>query len=480
MAKTIHIALVTIPAFSHQASIIQFSKNLIHHHNHFHITIIFPTIDSPLPTTLTLLKSLPSSITYTFLPPINKLNLPQNLSPAVQIQLAVSQSMPSFHTTISSLSSSSSTTKTPLVALVSDPFANESLLVAKQFNLLSYIYFPPSAMTLSLFIHFPKLHQQISSEFRDYNEAIQLPGCVPIHGIDLPEHFQDRSSLAYELILQRCKRFNLADGFLVNSFMKMEEETMKALEEQHKDSVFLVGPITQNGSNNESKGSDSDLECFKWLKKQSTNSVLYVSFGSGGTLSQEQVNELAFGLELSGQNFLWVLRAPSDSSNEAYLGAKNDDDPLSFLPKGFLERTKEQGLVVPNWTPQTQVLSHGSVGGFLTHCGWNSVLESIVLGVPMIVWPLFAEQKMNAILLCDEVKIAMRLKFCEDGLVKRDEIAKVVKELMLDGRENEIRERIEVLKDAAIDALKEDGSSTKAIFQFGNRLERHVRDIYHV
>ncbi|XP_058736704.1 hydroquinone glucosyltransferase-like [Vicia villosa] len=473
MAKTIHIALVTIPAFSHQASIIEFSKTLIHHHNHFHITIIFPTINSPLPATLTLLKSLPSSITYTFLPPILKQNLPQHLSPAVQIQLAVSQSMPSFHTTISSLSSSTK----PLVALVSDPFANESLLVAKEFNLLSYIYFPPSAMTLSLFIHFPKLHQEISSEFRDYTETIQLPGCVPIHGIDLPEHFQDRSSLAYELILQRCQRFNLADGFLVNSFMKMEEKTMEALEqEHHKDSVFLVGPITQNGSNNDS-GSDSDLECFKWLKKQSTNSVLYVSFGSGGTLSQEQVNELAFGLELSGESFLWVLRAPSDSPNEAYLGAKNDDDPLSFLPKGFLERTKEQGLVLPNWAPQTQILSHGSVGGFLTHCGWNSVLESIVWGVPMIVWPLFAEQKMNAVLLCDQVKVAMRLKFREDGLVGRDEIAKVVQGLMLDGRENGIRERIEELKDAAIDALKKDGSSTKAIFQFGDRLERLVRDI---
>ncbi|CAI8612256.1 unnamed protein product [Vicia faba] len=473
MAKTIHIAVVTIPAFSHQASIIQFSKNLIHHHNHFHITIIFPTIDSPLPPTLTLLKHLPSSITYTFLPPIHKQSLPQNLSPAVQIQLAVSQSMPSFHSTISSLSSST----TPLVALVSDPFANESLQVAKEFNLLSYIYFPPSAMTLSLFIHFPKLHQQISSEFRDYNEAIQLPGCVPIHGIDLPEHFQDRSSLAYELILQRCKRFNLADGFLVNSFMKMEGKTMKALEQEHKDSVFLVGPIIQNGSTNESKGSDSDLECYKWLMKQSTKSVLYVSFGSGGTLCQQQVYELAFGLELSGQNFLWVLRAPSDTSNEAYLGAKNDDDPLSFLPKGFLERTKEQGLVVPNWAPQTRILSHGSVGGFLTHCGWNSVLESIVLGVPMIAWPLFAEQKMNAVLLCDQVKVAMRLKFSEDGLFERDEIAKVVKGLMLDGTENGIRERIQELKDAAFDALKEDGSSTKAIFQFGNRLETLVTDI---
>ncbi|KAK2413891.1 hydroquinone glucosyltransferase [Trifolium repens] len=380
--------------------------------------------------------------------------------------------MPSFQTTISSLCSSSSSTS-PLVGLISDPFANESLEVAKKFNLLSYIYFPPSTMTLSLFIHFPKLHEEISCEFRDHNEAIQIPGCVPIHGIDLPEHFQDRTSLAYDLILQRCKRFNLADGFLVNSFMKMEEKTLKSLEEEHKCSVFLVGPIIQNGSNNES---DSDLECLRWLEKQPQNCVLYVSFGNGGTLSQEQVNELAFGLELSGLKFLWILRAPSDSSNEAYLGAKNDVDPLSFLPKGFKERTKNQGLVVPNWAPQTQILSHGSIGGFLTHCGWNSVIETIMLGVPMIAWPLFAEQKMNAVLLCDSVKVAMRLKFNEDGLVERDEIAKVVK-LLMDDDGNGIRGRIEELRDDAIDALKEDGSSTRAICQFGNTLERFVNNM---
>ncbi|XP_004492195.1 hydroquinone glucosyltransferase [Cicer arietinum] len=478
MAKTIHIAVISIPAFSHQASIIQFCKNLIHLHNHFHITCIFPTIDSPLPSTLTLLKSLPPNINYTFLPPINKQNLPQHLSPAVQIQLAVSQSMPSFHNTILSLSSSSTT---PILALISDPFANESLEIAKRFNLLSYIYFPPSAMTLSLFIHLPKLHEEVSCEYRDHKEAIQIPGCIPIHGNDLPEHFQHRSSLAYDLILQRCKRLNLADGFLVNSFMKMEENTLEALEEQnrekHNGSVFFVGPIIQNGTNNESKGSDSDLECMKWLENQIPNSVLYVSFGSGGTLSQEQLNELAFGLELSGQNFLWVLRAPSDTSNEAYLGVKNNDDPLNFLPKGFIERTKGKGFVIVNWGPQTQILSHISVGGFLTHCGWNSVLESVVLGVPMIAWPLFAEQKLNAVLLCDGLKVAIRPKINENGLVEREEIVKVIKGVMLDGEENGIRERIGELRDGAVDALKDNGSSTRAILEFGNCLKRFGRNI---
>jgi hydroquinone glucosyltransferase len=99
-----------------------------------------------------------------------------------------------------------------------------------------------------------------------------------------------------------------------------------------------------------------------------------------------------------------------------------------------------------------------------------------MLGVPMIAWPLFAEQKMNAVLLCDSVKVAMRLKFNEDGLVERDEIAKVVK-LLMDDDGNGIIGRIEELRDDAIDALKEDGSSTRAICQFGNTLERFVNNM---
>ncbi|TKY66287.1 Hydroquinone glucosyltransferase [Spatholobus suberectus] len=107
---------------------------------------------------------------------------------------------------------------------------------------------------------------------------------------------------------------------------------------------------------------------------------MILNFGSGGTLSQNQLKELALGFELSGQQFLWVVRAPSESPNSAHPSFENDD-PLRFLPDGFIDRTKNQGLVVPSWAPQVQVLGHNATGGFLSHCGWNSILESIVHGV---------------------------------------------------------------------------------------------------
>jgi hydroquinone glucosyltransferase len=106
--------------------------------------------------------------------------------------------------------------------------------------------------------------------------------------------------------------------------------------------VYPIGPIIQTDSTNPKNGS----ECLTWLNNQLPNSVLYVSFGSGGTLSQDQINELAFGLELSGKKFLWVVRAPNESSNFGYLNSqKNDDhDPLMFMPYGFIDRIKEQGF----------------------------------------------------------------------------------------------------------------------------------------
>ena len=149
------------------------------------------------------------------------------------------------------------------------------------------------------------------------------------------------------------------------------------------------------------------------------SSVLFFCLGSGGTLSYEQTNELALGLELSGHKFLWVLRSPNNKHDVVYLKDQTlDNNPLAFLPKGFVERTKGQGLVVPSWVAQAQVLSHGSTGGFLTHCGWNSTLESIMHGISLIAWPLYAEQIMNAILLLeglDIISISSKLKYSSES-----------------------------------------------------------------
>lgn len=456
MEEKPHIVVVPSAGFTHLVPILEFSKRLVNLHPQFHITCIIPSIGSPPSSSKSYLQTLPPTISSIFLPPINVDQVPDAKILAVQISLSVKHSLPYIKQELESLCS-----RSKVVAIVADVFAHDVLDIAKDFNLLCYIYLPQAAMVLSTYFYSSKLDEILSDESRDPNEPIKVPGCVAFDLKDLPLPFRFRSNIGYTKFLERAEKYHHFDGVFVNSFLEFEEGAIKGLKEEKKQPmVYPVGPIIQKVS----IGDENEVKCLTWLDKQEPKSVLFVSFGSGGTLSQEQLNELAYGLELSGKKFLWILRSPSGVANATYFVGENEiEDPLRFLPSGFLERTKEQGLVVPCWGPQIQVLEHSSTGGFLSHCGWNSVLESVVYGVPVIAWPLFAEQGMNATMLCDGVKVALRPKANDGGLVERDEIGKVVRELM-DGEEGvEIRKRIEYLKNAANDAINEMGSSTKAL-----------------
>lgn len=147
---------------------------------------------------------------------------------------------------------------------------------------------------------------------------------------------------------------------------------------------------------------DSKEQCIRWLSSQPESSVLYISFGTLFRLKPSQVKELALGLERSEQRFLWVLPQPTvrpwndmsamdpeRASPELLLGS---DD---VLPPGFETRVAGRGYIVKGWAPQVQVLSHPSTAGFLTHCGWNSSLEAVTLGVGVLAWPISAEQHLN-------------------------------------------------------------------------------------
>jgi hydroquinone glucosyltransferase len=200
------------------------------------------------------------------------------------------------------------------------------------------------------------------------------------------------------------------------------------------------------------------------LDEQPDESVLYVCLGSGGTLSAEQTAELAAGLEASRQRFLFVVRIPSDKDSSASffdITAKlGGYDPLSYLPEGFVERTRRVGLCVPMWAPQVEVLNHHAVGGFLSHCGWNSTLEAAAARVPVLAWPLYPEQWLNAVILSERVGLALRPSV--DGVVPRDEVAAVVRELLLGEKGGAARVKARQLQQAAAKAWAPDGMSRKA------------------
>ncbi|KAF7104573.1 hypothetical protein CFC21_105463 [Triticum aestivum] len=266
------------------------------------------------------------------------------------------------------------------------------------------------------------------------------------------------------------RNYLLAEGFIINTMDALEHETLVAFKEISDKGVYppayAVGPFTRR------RCPDSDEvkhSCLRWLDNQPGGSVLYVSFGSGGTLSTAQTAELAAGLEASGQRFLWVVHHPNEKdSSAAYLGtAATDADPLSYLPDGFVERMNGTGLLVPLWAPQVEILNHVAVGGFMSHGRWNSTLETVAAGVPMVAWPLYAEQRMNAVMLSsDQVGLALweRPPLGKDGaFVPQEEVAALVRELMEGEKGAAARKKAGHLRDEAEIASAPGGPQDRAL-----------------
>lgn len=453
----------------HLIPLVEFAKRLIITQHNLSITFIIPN-DGPLSKSQSaFLDSLPNPINYLLLPPVNFDDLPKDAKIETRISLMVTRSIPSLKEIFNTLIADKT-----IVALFVDLFGTDAFDVAIHFGVPPYVFFSSSAMALSHLFHLPKLDQMASGQFREF----QIPGCIPICSKDLPDPLQDRNSDSYKMVLHNAKRFMMAKGIVVNSFKELEGGAIEALQKDQSSMppVYPVGPLIQNGSTESESSRDvNESNCLKWLDGQPCGSVLYICFGSGGTLSSDQVTELAMGLEMSKNRFLWVVRTPNDKvANATYFNAHGHEDHFDFLPKRFLERTKNYGLVVNSWAPQAQILSHGSTGGYLSHCGWNSTLETIVNGVPIIAWPLYAEQKMNAQMLTVGLKVALRAKMNESGIVDRMEIARVVKGL-LEGEEGKgIRIRIRELKEAAANVLSKDGYSTKTLDHLASTLKNNV------
>ncbi|KAI3469939.1 hypothetical protein Pfo_026602 [Paulownia fortunei] len=437
-----HIAILPSPGMGHLIPLAELAKRLVLRH-HFSVTFIIPSDDatSHVQAQKSFLQNLPHNINCIFLPPVSFTDLPED----TKIESRISR----------------------LSALVVDILGVFAIDVAREYDIPPYIFFFTNAMALSLVWHLSKLDEAITCEYRDLLEHVRLPGCIPLKGKDLPDHVQDKTDEAYKFSLEKCKKYQLAEGIIVSSFWNLEPGAFKALKDEGwcKVPVYPVGPMIQTGS-----GSSSRLDCLKWLDKQPLGSVLYVSFGSGGTLSHQQLIELAVGLEMSEQRFLWVVKSPDEkASNAAFFSVESVTDPFNFLPQGFFERTKIKGVVVSSWAPQTQVLSHRATGGFLTHCGWNSCLDAIVHGVPLIAWPLFAEQQMNAAFFTNGLKVSSRVEANESGIVDRKQIAKLVQDLIGGQEGKELGNRMRVLKDTAAKAGSQIGSSEKALGELAHK-----------
>ncbi|KAL6614559.1 hypothetical protein ACP70R_036829 [Stipagrostis hirtigluma subsp. patula] len=344
-------------------------------------------------------------------------------------------------------------------ALIVDFFCGCAVEVGAELGVPTYFFFTSGIAGLAFLLHYPVVHGQIARSLRDLSGGIvHAPGLPGIPVDHVPEHDLDRDGLAIRHFLAVSEQLCSSQGVIVNSFRSLEPRAADAIVAglctpagHRTPPLHCIGPLITS----EAAGA-SRHECLAWLDAQPDASVVFLCFGSLGRFSAEQTRQVARGLETSGQRFLWVVRRPPGDEQRRQL----DPDLDALLPEGFLARTKDRGLVVKSWAPQREVLAHAAVGGFVTHCGWNSILEAITGGVPMLAWPMYAEQRMNKVLLVDEMRLAVAVEGYDKEMVKDEEVAGKVRWLMESDGGMELRERTQAAMRQANEALTHDGEST--------------------
>ncbi|MED6200359.1 hypothetical protein PIB30_084261 [Stylosanthes scabra] len=238
-------------------------------------------------------------------------------------------------------------------------------------------------------------------------------------------------------------------GMVQNSFYELEPAFADYLISNCSYKTWCVGPFGLAADQAKKIYLESDMKprWIRWLdeKLEHKVSVLYVSFGSQPEVSREQLEEIAFGLKESSVSFLWVVNK------------KNWE-----LPEGFEEIVKNKGMVVSEWVDQREILMHESVRGFLSQCSWNSVLESVCAGVPILAWPLASEQHLAARLVVEEIRVGLRVETSDGslrGFVRREGLKKIVKELMEGKKGKEATKKVSEWACMAKKAVEDGGSS---------------------
>ncbi|XP_077211306.1 mogroside I-E synthase-like [Tasmannia lanceolata] len=347
----------------------------------------------------------------------------------------------------------------PFSCLVYDSVLPWALDVARQLGLYGASFFTQSCAVSAIYYHVNQGKLDLPLEAT----PISIPGFPQLRISDLPSFVSAPESYPSFLVLLLNQFSNLekADWVLVNSLDKLEEEEVRWMERLWP--VKTIGPTLPSMYLDKLMVGDNDYginlsnpngkACQKWLDTRPTASVVYVSFGSIANLEEDQMVELAWWLKESNSNFLWVVRASEQSK----------------LPNNFVEETIEKGLVV-DWCTQLEVLAHPAVGCFVTHCGWNSTLEALSLGVPMVAVPQWTDQPTNAKYVEDIWGVGIRVKVGEKGLVRREEMGNCIREVMEGERGKEIKKNAGKWMEAAKEALAEGGSSNKNIDEFITKL----------
>ncbi|KAK8562873.1 hypothetical protein V6N13_018574 [Hibiscus sabdariffa] len=349
---------------------------------------------------------------------------------------------------------------TKLACIITNPFVSWAADAASENGVpCAMLWIQPCSLYAIYYRFYNKLNQFDTC-------TIELPGLPLLHADDLPSFLLPSNSFGgvSRMLSDMFRSMKKHKWVLANSFFELEKKAIESMSELCP--ILPVGPLVPPSLLGQHQALDVGIEIQKpdetsleWLNKQSPASVIYVSFGSMAVLSAKVTEAIATALKNTNHPFLWVVKRPEVPSA----------DGAGELPLWFEEETKTQGRVVP-WSPQTKVLSHPSIACFITHCGWNSVLETLAAGVPVIAYPQWSDQPTNAKLVVDVFKVGLRIKPGPDGVVSNAGIEECINQVLSGPDFEELKKNAAVLKQAAREAVTTAGSSDRNILLFVNEI----------
>ncbi|KAL5992506.1 hypothetical protein ACLOJK_013425 [Asimina triloba] len=365
----------------------------------------------------------------------------------------------------------------PVSCIVSDGVMSFSLQVAEELGIPEVLFWTTSACGFLAYLHYRQLIERGLTPLKDKSYLTNgyldtqidwIPGMQGIRLRDLPSLLRtlDGDDFMLKFIVSETSRAPKASAVILNTFEELEHDVLYAMRSSLVPNTYTIGSLSilcnqlpaespLMASNIGSNLWKEDTSCLEWLDEKAPGSVIYMNYGSITVMSVEQLKEFAWGLANSNHPFLWIIR-PDLAMGES-----------AMLPEEFMKVTRERGMLM-SWCLQERVLSHPSIGVFLTHCGWNSTLESICSGVPAICWPFFAEQQTNCRYACTEWEIGMEI----DNNVKRDEVERLVREAMEGKKGNWMKRKALEWKEKAKKAAEAGGSSRV-------NLEKLVKEVLH-
>lgn len=346
----------------------------------------------------------------------------------------------------------------PVDCVVYDAFLPWALDVAKKFGLVGAVFFTQSCTVNNIYYH---VHQGMLTLPLSEPEVV-VSGLFPLQACDLPSLVYLYGSYPdfFNMLVNQFSNIEKVDWVFCNTFYKLEEKVVDWMAKICP--LRTIGPTLPSAYLDKRLGDDKDYglnmlkpvtgACMEWLDSKPNGSVVYASYGSFAKLEPEQMEELAWGLRRSNAYFLMVVRESEQAK----------------LPQKFKEETAEKGLVV-SWCPQLEVLAHRAIGCFLTHGGWNSTLEALSLGVPMVVAPLWLDQPTNAKFVEDVCRVGLRARADDKGIV-REVLEDCIGKVMGSDGLKEIKNNALKWKNLAREAVDEGGSSDKCIDEFVAKL----------